>query len=188
MGRPKETVELEGETFLQRVTGAAAEVFDEVVVVGKKPLNSAAPRSIQDDRPETAPIFGIDRALRDAAERHQTRAWILAVDYPTITPTLLGFLRREFELTEADLLVPMAGGIAQMLCAGYSTSLQPLIQNRIRQGDYALRPLLQLCRSRIIDEAALATRFPESPLQNTNTPEDLERLRRNHEQAHASRR
>ena len=188
MGHPKETLELEGRTFLQLAAGAAASVFDEVVVVGKKRLGSGSLRSILDDRPEHAPIFGIDRALRDLEERGETRGWILAVDYPTISPSLLGFLRAEFESIEAELVVPMNGGFAQMLCAGYSTSLRPLIETRIRQGDYALRPLLQLCRARVIDEATLTSRLPGSNILNINTPEDLERLRRTHEQAHASRR
>src|ERR1051326_4327614 len=70
MGRSKRAL------FFDRVAAAARPVFDDVI-------------ALDWEEGGKAPIFGVARALRNA----QSRAFILAVDYPLITSDVLRFLR-----------------------------------------------------------------------------------------------
>lgn len=188
MGRPKEEVNFRGATFLQRVLTAASKAFDGVIGVTREVKGSLSGLpSIQDEQHEgTAPIFGILRALRHAESLGDRRIWILALDYPLVSPQVLRFLRQEFEAGDNEMLVPVAEGIEQVLCAGYATALIGRLEGRISRGDYSLRPLMEECRSRVVDEEIIQARFGVRSLWNVNTPEDLERLHREDGQADAS--
>src|SRR5581483_11727272 len=80
MGRPKIDLPLGGSTFRERIAGAAKPVFDSIAAVqraGGAEVDGL--RTIFEPRHELqAPVFGLWRALQDAAER----CFVLAIDYP----------------------------------------------------------------------------------------------------------
>ena len=96
----------------------------------------------------------------------------MAIDYPLITTEMLRFLADRFEASTAPLLAPRWSGKLQMLCAGYSPALLPLIDERIAAGRFELRGLA--ADAEIIEEETLRSTFPGEPLMNVNTPEELE--------------
>jgi molybdopterin-guanine dinucleotide biosynthesis protein A len=187
MGAPKETLQLGAKTLLQRVTSAAADAFDEVVTVLRTPSSISTWRTVVDDpHGEAAAIFGLHRALRDAEEHGESRAWILAVDYPLMSTELLAHFRSLFESGDMELLVPVSNGHPQMLCAGYAVGLRPQIESRIATGEFALRGMAAQCRTQFLSEDAISARFGPDCLRSVNTPEEFQELRKRYEEAHAS--
>ncbi|HUO84481.1 MAG TPA: molybdenum cofactor guanylyltransferase [Thermoanaerobaculia bacterium] len=178
MGRPKAELELHGRSFIRRIVDACQPVFDEVVEVRRSgEMGSGLLRTVQEQpRPDgsVAPLFGIAGALEDSVEE---RAWILAIDFPLVTTVLLAELRERFEGSAADLLVPVWDGEPQLLCAGYRTTLLPEIAMRIDRRELRLRRLMEQCRTEVVTEQEIRSRFPGEPLMNVNTPEAFDRAR-----------
>lgn len=175
MGTPKHSVEIGGETFLERAVRVASPIFDEVVVVTRpeEAVDSAADRTIYDSGSDRAPIYGVARSLEDSAE---LRAWIMAVDYPNMTTAVLSRLVDEFESAFDELFVPVWNGEPQMLCAGWTRTLSRELQRRIEQDDLSLRPLLDGPRVRLLDEEELRQQFRGEPFANVNTPDELSEI------------
>ena len=104
------------------------------------------------------------RALRDA----NGKAFLLAVDYPLITPVVLRYLvEREG--------MPVWNGEPQPLCAVWDAALLPRVEERIAARRYDLRTL---GGQEMIPESELRVRFRGEPLMNVNTPEEWERAQR----------
>ena len=154
--------------FLDRVVAAALPVFDELVAVERADgtklpgLRTIFERAHVDE----APIFGVARALEDA----RGDAFLLAVDYPLVTPEVLAFLRDERR-------VPEWNGHPQPLCAVWSADARARVESAIATGRFDLRGV---CEREMIGEAALRARFPGEPLLNVNTPEELQEAERSH--------
>jgi molybdopterin-guanine dinucleotide biosynthesis protein A len=164
MGRPK--VDL----FLDRVVLAAAEVFEEVIAVQRFGAAEASiPTIYENPHNDQAPVFGVACALAHARER----CFILAVDYPHITPAVLRYLRERFERSDALLVAPVWSGKTQMLCAGYAPELLPRIAHRVAAKRYDLRGLAGDDEAEILAEDELRTMFAGQPLMNVNTTEEL---------------
>ncbi len=180
MGRSKLDQPFAGSTFVQRATAAAREAFDAVIAVQRAGADAVPDLEtiFEHPRAETAPVFGVLRALHETSGK----CFILAVDYPLITSDVLRELRARFDATPAPMLVPMWRDRTQMLCAGYSASLVDRIEQRITAGRYDLRGLIDEAGAEIIAESDLRSRHPGEPLMNVNTPDDLLEAEKAHEQ------
>jgi molybdopterin-guanine dinucleotide biosynthesis protein A len=121
---------------------------------------------------DQAPVFGVACALAHARER----CFVIAVDYPLITPAMLRFLRARFERSNALLLAPVWSGKTQMLCAGYDPTLLPRLQQRIDAKRYDLRGVAGDAEAEILAEDDLRAQFDGEPLMNVNTIEEWEAL------------
>lgn len=162
MGRSKTDL------FLPRVVDAAAPLFDDVVAVQRKGDPSLSIRTIHEgEHADAAPVFGLARALEDAAGQ----AFVMAVDYPLITTAALIELRRRFEVSGALISVPIWRGIPQPLCAGYRVEVLPLIRGRVSKGKLDLIGLMK-------DAAAATFPFDGRELMNVNTPDELAKAER----------
>ncbi|HEX2120641.1 MAG TPA: molybdenum cofactor guanylyltransferase [Thermoanaerobaculia bacterium] len=161
-GRSSRMGQSKAALFFDRIRAAARPVFDEVVAVdraGGVPI--AGVRTIfEEPHEDEAPLFGVARALQDA----RGRCFILAVDYPRITPGVLRFLRDRAG-------VPVWQGKPQPLCAVWDAALLPRVERRIAERRFDLHGLPETA---MIDEAELRRRFGGEPLMNVNTPEELE--------------
>jgi molybdopterin-guanine dinucleotide biosynthesis protein A len=161
--------------FLDRVVAAARPVFEEVLAVQRSDGEPLPLRTIFEEPHEgEGALFGLERALRDA----RGRCFVIAVDYPLVTPELLRDLATKFEASAAAALVPEWDGHPQPLCAGFDASLLSLVERRIAMGELSLRGLIREAGAEIIPEAELRARHPGEPLMNVNTPEELEAAER----------
>ena len=161
------------ELFLGRIVDAARPVFDAVIAVDRwRTGNPACPHRqdclsstiFEEPHEDEAAIFGVARALRDA----NGAAFLLAVDYPLITPDVLRYLVERKGM-------PVWNGQPQPLCAVWDAALLPRIEERIAARRYDLRTL---GGQEMIPESELRARFRGEPLMNVNTPEEWERAQR----------
>jgi len=148
-GRSRRMGQSKPEMFLERVTAAARDVFEAVIVVD---------RAFEGPHDDDGPIFGIRAALQ-----HGRTCFILAVDYPLITAEVLRYVRDRGG-------VPVWRGQPQPLCAVYAAALLPLIESRIAEHRFQVRGLIE----ELIPESELRARFAGEPLLNVNTPEELQ--------------
>jgi molybdopterin-guanine dinucleotide biosynthesis protein A len=186
MGTPKAQLEIGGATFEELVLGAAAAAFDEVVAVERAGGKERSVRTIfEEPREERGAAFGLARAFADAGEQ---RLWLLGVDFPLVTGALLRDLRERFERSAASILVPWWDGEPQMLSAGYGPAAGQALARAIEEEDLRLRGLLGRVGAEHVSEEEIRARHAGEPLLNVNQPADLERARKIHDEAHASRR
>lgn len=184
MGFSKAEIEIGGRRFLDRVRDAAAAIFDSLVAV-QRPGGDPIPgiRTIFEwEHESSGAMFGLQRALEDGGPR----LWLLGIDYPLITSRLLGDLRGRFEQSSEPVLVPMSGGLPQMLCGGYSDALLETVNDRIGRGELRMRSLLDL-GAEIVSEQDWRSSHPGEPLLNVNDPLTLEHARKIHEETHSYR-
>lgn len=168
MGRSKT------ELFLDCVSQAAAEVFDDVFAVQRHGGPAVSLATIHEPpHDKEAPIFGVTCALAHA----RTRCFVLAVDYPMITAAILRHLRDRFERSKALLVAPVWSGKTQILCAGYDPALLPRMEQRIAATRYDLRNLAIGGEAEILGEDELRAQFAGEPLMNVNTMEEWGRVK-----------
>lgn len=158
-GRSRRMGESKAEMFLERVVAAAQSVFDTVTAIERIAGSEWRVRTLVEER--EGAIFAVLAALRDA----RSRCFLLAVDYPLVTPDVLRFLRD-------DGRVPEWNGRPQPLCAVWDAAWLPRIEGRVARGELDLRGAIE---TEIIAESELRARFAGEPLLNVNTPEDWER-------------
>jgi molybdopterin-guanine dinucleotide biosynthesis protein A len=176
MGRSKVDLPFGGSTFLRTVASAARPVFERLIAVQRAGGENmpAVDTIFESLHEEAAPIFGVARALEDASGK----CFLLAIDYPLITEDVLRSLRKRFDESGAAMLVPIWRERAQMLCAGYSSDLLPVVRSRIHAGRFDLRGLIDETGAEIVSEEELRARFDGEPLMNVNTPAELEEAER----------
>ena len=169
MGRSKLEIELGGATFFDRAVSAARAVFDNVIAVQRPGGGKLHIETIEEaPHDDEAAVFGLLAALRHA----KATCFVLGVDYPLIDAGVLRFLRMRVDTSNANVVVPRWDGKLQMLCAGYSFDVEPLVTQHIARKQYDLHSLAQ--DADIIEEAELRSRFGGEPLLNVNTPEELQ--------------
>ena len=162
-GRSSRLGTSKAELFLERIVQAARPVFNAVIAVDRH--DGQRGDIFEPPHEDEAPIFGVRRALEHA----NAKCFILAVDYPLITSEFLRGWSERFATSTANMLVPRSGGHLHVLCAGYSTSLLPLIDTRIAQRKYDLRSIA--AEAEVVD-------YDGNALLNVNTPEELESYER----------
>lgn len=167
-GRSTRLGRSKADLFLRRIVAAASPVFDDVIAVQHDGDPWPDITTVFDEQHDhQGPVFGVIRALEHA----RGRCFILATDYPLITTAALRDLRTRFEKSGALLFVPVWERIPQVLCAGYSAELLPVIRRRAADGKLDLRGL--------IDEAnAVTVEVSGDMWLNVNTPADLQKAER----------
>jgi molybdopterin-guanine dinucleotide biosynthesis protein A len=177
MGKDKALLPLPGDerhTFVSYLASVLATTCEEVVLVardGEQAGRYKLPgiRVVTDYEPGVGPLMGIYTGL---CEIRCTHALIVAVDLPCVQASLVSFL-----LSQAlpdELVVPVVGGIAQVLLAVYPQTLLPLVKERLQAGRRDPRSLLEAAQVRYIEEAQLRAVDPQlRSFLNVNTPEDL---------------
>ena len=176
MGRDKLSIEVGGQTLIQRVHTALVGVCQEVLEVGRDAILLEGVRWVGGERPGgQGPLAGIEAGL--AAARYPL-AFVAAGDMPFLRESMVGYLLDRLETSDALAVVPRYQSRVHPLCAAYSRSLLPRARTVLDSGTRAVLEFLEG-----IDEAAYVgvelRRFgdPNLLLMNVNSPEDLERAR-----------
>ena len=187
MGKDKALLSWKGKTFLQTVA-------DQMDIFEEKYLSVAAdPDKVEDsevthldglsqgwkvlpDRiPNCGPMGGIWTAL--SACRAE---WALTAscDIPAVRQSF--FLKLlDSRSEDVDIVCPVTSdGRMHMTCALYRRPAAPLLEARLREGNYRMRSLFSCCRVKTVP---VTDPEEERMLSNINTPEELDRVRGRHD-------
>ena len=117
--------------------------------------------------PDCGPLGGLYTGLKKAKNN---RIILLACDMPFVTEALM---RRIASYPfEGNALLPIAHGRQQPICAVYSTSLIPLIEEFIEKKEFMIVRMLDKTK---VDYLDLSAEDTGNHFININTPSDYER-------------
>lgn len=176
MGRDKASLELDGQTFLQRVVNVVQKAVSPVVVVAAADqdivlANLDEVQVVRDERPREGPLHGIARGLSHLPSE-VTAAYVSSCDAPLLRPEWITFLVSKLDAW--DIVLPVALGHEHPLAAVYRGTVEPTARRLL--AEERRRPVF-LCeqhRTLRVGEEFLRAVDPElDSLRNVNTPEDL---------------
>lgn len=183
MGRAKATLEWHGSTLLHRATALLARTVGGPVLVVAAPGQElpelpVGVEVVADPVEGQGPMRGLATGLT-ALDGRAPVAFVCSTDLPFLHPALVRRVVRGFADPATDVVLPVARGYRQPLAAGYRTSLAPLIEKLLGEGD--LRPgmlfrhceVTQLDDDALLADAELARLDPAlDSLVNVNEPAD----------------
>lgn len=175
MGRTKATLELDGETLVERALKLASSVAAETVLVGPRGELEAHGRVVEDIYPGQGPLAGIHAAL--AATSTELNL-ILAVDTPFLEPRFLEYLVAQARESGAVVTLPRTADGFHPLAAVYRRGFRETAERALQQGRNKIDALFSEVPTRILEAAELEKlAFAPAIFENLNTPEDVERAR-----------
>lgn len=189
MGRPKAALDWHGSTLARRAVGIAGRVVDGPVVIVRAagqqlPALPAEVEIAEDARPARGPLQGIAAGLAAVGERADA-VFVCGVDAPLLHPALIAAVIAALaEDEQIDVALPVAHGFAHPLTAAYRSAVAQRLDELLEQDVLGTRALMERCRVRRLDEAALladpavARHDPHlDSLLNLNEPAEYEAAR-----------
>ena len=172
MGRPKDQLELGGETMLARQVRLAGAVARSVAVLGpRERLAATGLKVIADERAGLGPLGGIATAL--ACTRTEYNLFI-GCDMPYLKARFLEYLCAEALASEADATAPESPGHElQPMCAVYRRRALAAVRASLARGDFRVRSFFPRVECRVLHWPEIArVGFSAVIFGNINTPED----------------
>lgn len=183
MGMDKRFLEVGGQTMLARTIAVCETLFEDIILVtaGPEPLIETRHRVVHDIIPDCATLGGIYTGLSYASLGY---GFVVACDMPWVQPELITFLvelLQEPKGAAYDVIIPKLRLGLQPTHAVYSTRCLPSLKEMLDRRDLKVQAL---CDS---DNVSVRYVFPDEmqpfdphgrAFVNINTPEDLERARR----------
>jgi len=165
MGVDKASVRVGGRRLLDRVLSVLADLFDDVVVVGRGPdaLAPAGVRFVEDETPGLGPLGGLHTGL---GVIRNPRALTVGCDMPFLTAEVVHELLEQDGA--ADATVAHLEGRAQPLLAVYARRVRPTVARLLASNDRSLMALLRTLNVHYVDIQAHSR-----ACLSINTPEDL---------------
>ncbi len=151
MGRDKSRLVFDGQTSVERITGALRPLTSRIRLVGARAATDHALPNLPDLRDGWGPLGGICTALR-AAEAEWCA--VVACDLPLVTAALLERLWEftpEAEPPRHEAVVPIQNdGRPQPLCALYRRTCRSEAEKLIANGEHTPRALVDRVVTRFI--------------------------------------
>jgi len=140
MGTPKGEMEFLGRPLIERSIDALLEAgASEVIIVGGKPFvaNTKDVRPVEDVYPGEGPLGGLITGLLNA---RMDQAVVLSNDLMSIDCSTI---RRILDFSQrADLAIPMASGVPQVLTALWKVSCVKVLESAFKSGSRSLKSIL----------------------------------------------
>ncbi|MCL1826116.1 MAG: molybdenum cofactor guanylyltransferase [Betaproteobacteria bacterium] len=169
MGREKLSLQLGGQSLLQRMLDLTQALFPTVLVSVQHPRDDIDAPQVCDEIPGAGPLAGLCAGLQ-----HATTPWVFAVaaDMPYLLPEVIERLAANRAGYQA--VVPVIDGQAYPLTAFYAASALPTLRDILarpgKPGLFAALPFLTTCR---IDERHLTDIDKDfRSFIDVDTPED----------------
>ncbi|MFQ5587918.1 MAG: molybdenum cofactor guanylyltransferase [Nitrospiria bacterium] len=178
MGSNKAFLRFGKKTLIERVTGALAAVFTEVIIVVDDPESderyAALPFSVVPDRVKNkGPMGGLETALRVI---RQKSIFVVAADMPFLNPEVIRAMLDNG--AQYDLVIPDLAGRLHPLHALYTQNCRPVIEAALKANRLALHLLKDEVCSRCFPETVFRKYDPAlRSVLNINTPQDLSEAR-----------
>lgn len=157
MGTAKAGLAWHGSTLLRRTVGVLSRAVDGPVLVVRapgQPLPALPPavEVVADPVEGRGPLQGLATGLAALADRAEV-AFVCSTDLPLLHPA---FVRRVLAgLGDADVALPVVGGVRQPLAAAYRTALAPRAAELLAEGRDRPAHLLEAAQVRRLDDQAL---------------------------------
>ncbi|MBL4775499.1 MAG: molybdenum cofactor guanylyltransferase [Mariprofundus sp.] len=135
MGQDKASVELANEALLNRAIGNMQPLFARLLISVKEPKNNLLFPQICDQGAGQGPMMGIATALAQIDTRW---LFVIACDMPFASADLIQAMAQK-RGDERQVIVPMAHGVMQPLCAFYAKSCLPVLHAQIEKGERSLK-------------------------------------------------
>lgn len=188
MGTAKADLPWQGSTLLGRTCEVVADAVTGPVVVVRSPGQRLPPLPagvlvVDDAREGLGPLQGLAAGLTAAAPSART-GFVCATDLPFLHAVFVRRVLAAFT-DDVDIVLPVVGGRAQPLAAGYRTALAAAADARVAQGHLRLLDFVAGCTTLHVDEQALradpalAAADPQlRSVVNVNEPADYRVARR----------
>lgn len=169
-GVDKALLPLAGRPMVERVLEVLRPLFEQILFVAaaEEPYASFGLPVAIDRHASAGPLAGLEAGL---AAAKSPRAFAVACDMPSLSGELIRFLAALD--TEAQAVVPVAGGRLQPLHAFYQTELAAEAKSALEDGVRRLEDFLARTRWRRVEEDEFSS-VPGAlrSFANVNTPED----------------
>ena len=170
MGKDKLLLRYRGSCFLEHIYDVCSGFPEIIVSVADREQYAQFPYPfVEDEEKGYGPLEGIYQLLRHTNREY---VFVLAADMPLITAD---FLQAVVSLhQEEDCLVVETEDGVHPLCCIYAKRILPQLEKMRAEGVRKPRLLYEQCKVRYISAKELG--YPDSIVQNVNTPEEYERL------------
>ena len=172
MGRDKLSLQVGGQSLLQRTLDLAKTLFSSILVSVRSPRNDIDAPQVCDEIPDAGPLAGLCAGLQRAST-----SWVFAVaaDMPYLLPEVIERLAQRRAGHQA--VVPVIGGQPYPLTAFYAVSALPALRDVLarpgKPGLFAALSKLNVCP---VNERDLVDLDGElSSFIDLDTPEDAAR-------------
>jgi molybdenum cofactor guanylyltransferase len=181
-GVDKGALTIDGQTFLERQLEVLRPLFGRVLLVtAAAPMPPPEGVTLLEDRPPPGrgPLAGFEVAL-EALTPEEQGVVCVGGDMPLLQPAALQLLRDY--APGAPVVVPRVNGFPEPLLARYGRETLPLVRAALAAGRLQTSVFAAAIPGVVwLDAADLRAVDPHLlSLENVNTPDDLERLRRTH--------
>ncbi len=176
MGSDKALLSFGGQNLLQRALHTVAAVAGKTFIVGPRDRYAEFGNVIEDVHPGCGPLGGIHAAL---AATETDLNLVLSVDLPLMEEKFLLWLLGQARTTDALIVVPVAMGGGQPLCAMYRRRVLAPAEQALQSGDYKIGNLFSRVATHQISETEIvAAGFSTAVFKNINTTADYEEILR----------
>lgn len=172
MRKDKSLLTIGGVSLIDRAVAVMREVFPVVIVASdrRKEYEFLRVPILPDIKKNCGPLGGIHAAF---AQTDADYLFVLACDMPFISADLIWYVITQ--KADADAIVPMMNGRIQPLCALYSRTGSPTIEQLLNRGDYALMNMLTKLNHMIVQITPDLSFYAPHLLDNLNEGSDVER-------------
>ena len=168
MGCDKALVKLDNERFIDRLTRELGGFHELIISAAKRgSYEELGYRVVYDEHGKIGPIEGIRRVL---AEAEADYVFVCAADMPFVTKELAEYLA-SYISSDHDCIVIADDEHIHPLCAVYSKTVLPVIEELIAEGNYRLREIFRRVRTKYV--SLKYTCFDPGCVRNINTRQEL---------------
>lgn len=177
-GKNKAFLQIGGQTILSRLIAVLEKEFDEILIVTKNPSEYSSYttkdnfiRTVSDLYGDRASLTGIHAGIYHAKNHF---CFIVPCDAPFIQRSLIRLLVDSIE-PETDVVIPYYDGYYQPLCAIYSKSCLPAVEELLKKSDYRIFNFFNKINLKRVGKDKLEQADPQMlSFVNVNTPEAFE--------------
>ena len=170
MGQDKAFMQFGKRTLLAHALELARAAAGGVWIVGSAEKFAAFGPVLEDVFPGRGPLAGIQSAL--ATTRTELNL-ITAVDMPFLQLDFVNYLIARARASQAQVIVPRAGGGLQPLCAVYRKDFEAVARRSLQTGKNKIDLLFTEVQTLIIEPPELERNgFGEEMFRNLNTKQD----------------
>ena len=175
-GKCKAFIQLNDKSFLNIITSALEQIFNEIIIVTNNPSDFSAFINkysiITDKIKDVGPLGGINSALYHCSAE---AIFVVSCDMPYLNKELIEKQIEFYNKSDCDALIPRIGSFIEPLHSIYKKTTFDILQSFINETqDYSIRNFLKLINVQYMEIED--NNLNRQAFTNINTHEDFERL------------